>query len=67
MLLREKITKEDIAQININIAAYQKVINFYEDYLERNGPYDYVSEQIQKLNGLLAEYLIAREMMIDKD
>jgi hypothetical protein len=50
-----------IDHINAQIEVIQRMINWYEDWKERNDPYEYVDERIATLNGQLAEYLIARE------
>lgn len=65
MLKRENFSKLPIEEINIQITAYQMMIDWYHDYLERKGPYVYVDEKIQELYSKQAEYLIAREMHID--
>ena len=41
------------------------MITWYQDYLARNGEYDYVEQQISKLYSSLAEYLIAREIHVE--
>ena len=58
---RYKIPLDDIEKINISIEAYQKLIAFYEEWLEKNGPYDYVVERICALTSEYCEYLFARE------
>lgn len=65
MLLRDTIDKSDIDQININIEAYQKVASFFERYLE-DEYYAYAEERLDYLNGILAEYMIARELAIEQ-
>jgi two-component SAPR family response regulator len=65
MLLRDAIDKSDIDQININIEAYRKVASFFEQYLEEEY-YAYAEERLNHLNGILAEYMIAREMAIEQ-
>lgn len=60
-LLRYTIDISKIDHINAQIEAHQRMINWYEDWKERNDPYEYVDERIESLNGQLAEYLIARE------
>jgi|18_taG_2_1085343.scaffolds.fasta_scaffold18838_4 hypothetical protein len=60
-MLRYNIDIKDINQINVNIEAYQRTIDFYVEYLEQNGEYDYIDERINALNATLAEYMIARE------
>ena len=66
MLKRDKFSKLSIDEININITAHQLVIDFYEDYIKREGPYIYVDERLQDLYSKQAEYLIAREMHIEE-
>lgn len=60
-LPRYTIDISKIDHINAQIEAYQRIINWYEDWKERNDLYEYVDERIEDLNGQLAEYLIARE------
>ena len=60
-LLRYTIDISKIDQINAYIEAHQRMISWYEDWKERNEPYDYIEERINDLNNQLAEYLIARE------
>jgi hypothetical protein len=64
-LPRERLSKLTIHQINIEIAAYEKVIGFYEDYISRKGSYSFVEERIVALNNEYTEYLIARELHIE--
>ena len=67
MLLRDKIKKTDIVEINMMIEVYERMVIVYENWKEKHGEYDYVDERIQYLHNMLAEYLIAREMMLDQD
>ena len=67
MLLRDKIEKTDIVEINMMIEVYERMVVVYENWKEKHGEYDYVDERIQYLHNMLAEYLIAREMMLDQD
>lgn len=60
-LLRYTIDISKINHINSQIEAYQRMIDWYEDWKVRNEPYEYVDELIVYLKGKLAEYLIARE------
>lgn len=64
-LLRYTVDISNVDKINIQIEAYQRVINFYEMWIEKHGEYDYVSERLSHLNNTLAEYLIAREFSKD--
>ena len=66
MLKRKNFSKLSINEININITAHQSMIDFYEDYTKRKGPYIYVDERLQELYSKQAEYLIAREMHIEE-
>ncbi len=60
-LKRYRIEISDLKAINDSIEIHQRMIAWYEDYLEREGEYEYVQERINYLNKDLAEYLIARE------
>jgi hypothetical protein len=60
-LKRYTIDISDLNQINIEIEIHERMVKWYEDYLEREGPYEYIQERIDYLNGNLCEYLIARE------
>ena len=60
-LKRYTIDISDLTEINIKIEAYQRMIDWYEGYIERKGEYDYVQERIAHLNNEMSEYLIARE------
>tara|TARA_B100000927_G_C16263430_1_gene388403 strand:+ start:428 stop:640 length:213 start_codon:yes stop_codon:yes gene_type:complete len=65
MLLRNKINKSNIDDINIKIEAYQKMTNFYEDYLKDN-EYEYAQERLNALYNILGEYLVAKTYMEKK-
>lgn len=67
MLLRDELDKSNIQELNINIAAYQKMVNFYAEYEEKHGECSYVTQRVMELYGIMAEYMIAREIMVDKD
>lgn len=60
-LLRYKIDISNVDHINATIQGYQTMIEFYENWLNLNGEYEYVSDRISYLFGVLSEYLIARE------
>tara|TARA_Y100001970_G_C14228411_1_gene857106 strand:+ start:727 stop:951 length:225 start_codon:yes stop_codon:yes gene_type:complete len=60
-LLRYTVDISNVDKINIEIGAYQRLIDFYEMWIEKHGHYEYVSERLSYLNNQLAEYLIARE------
>ena len=59
--LRYSISLDDIQEINLNIAAYNKAISFYEEWIEENGEWEYVEERIHYLTNILCEYMIASE------
>jgi hypothetical protein len=61
ILKRYEIPLDDVNQIMMNIECYQKILSFYEDWVQKHGEYDYVDERVQELSGVLCEYLIARE------
>lgn len=61
ILKRYEIPLDDVNQIMMNIESYQRMLNFYEEWTEKHGEYDYVDERVQELSGVLCEYLIARE------
>lgn len=65
MFNRDKYSKMPIEDINIAITVHERMIAWYQDYIERKGEYDYVDAQINKLYGSLAEYLIARDIHIE--
>lgn len=60
-LLRNTLDVKDIRKLNAQIEAYQEMINFYKEYIEKYGEYDYVDERINHLYNELVEYLIAKE------
>ena len=60
-LLRHTLDISDVNRININIEAYQRIIDFYTEYQEKHGVFEYAEERIDNLNAILAEYMIARE------
>lgn len=61
-MLRELIDKTNIEDINIEIAAYQRVIDFYENYDAEPKDQEYVASRLKYLYGIQSEYLIAREI-----
>lgn len=65
MFDRDKYSKMPIEDINIAITVHERMIAWYQDYIERKGEYVYVDEQINKLYSSLAEYLIARDIHIE--
>lgn len=64
-LLRYSIDISDLTNININIEAYQRMVDFYSKYQEENGVFDYAEDRIKYLNTILAEYMIAREFALE--
>ena len=58
---RYKIPLDNIEEVMVMIEAYRKIIDFYERYLEKHGPYDYVDERICALTSEYCEYLFAKE------
>ena len=64
-LLRDEINTSDIDKINIEIEACQKMISFYEEYL-RDIEYPYAQQRLEKLYSQVAEYLIAREIAVER-
>ena len=66
MLERDKFSKLSLDEINNSITAHQMMIDWYNDYIERKGPYIYVDERLQQLYAKQAEYLIARELHIEE-
>jgi hypothetical protein len=64
-LPRHQLSKLSIHDINLEISAHQKVIEFYEDYLLRKGEDQYTQTRIDCLYGQLSEYMIARELKIE--
>ncbi len=65
-LKRYEFSKLNIYEINVNITAYQQVIDYYEGYIERKTEFKYVREIIEYLTDMLSEYLIARELHIEE-
>ena len=65
MFNRDKYSKMPIEDINIAITVHERMIAWYQDYIERKGEYAYVDEQVNKLYSSLAEYLIARDIHIE--
>ena len=58
---RYEIPLDNIEDIIIRIEAYQKMISFYEQWLEKHGSYDYVEERLCALTSEYCEYLFAKE------
>jgi hypothetical protein len=65
LLNRREYSKLPIEDINIKITVYQKMINWYQDYISREGSCQYTDDQINKLYNTLAEYLIARDIHVE--
>lgn len=63
-LLRDEINK-NIREINIEIQALEKMIDFYVRYEKENGEWEYTTERITKLNNRYAEFLIASQITRD--
>jgi|13_taG_2_1085334.scaffolds.fasta_scaffold18277_3 hypothetical protein len=61
-MLRDQINKADIKEINLYIAAYQRVIDFYEEYEAEPEDQAYIAQRLKYLYGKQSEYLIAREI-----
>ena len=61
-MLRNIINKTDIQDINIEIAAYQRIIDFYENYDAASENQEYVASRLKFLYGIQSEYLIARDI-----
>ena len=61
-MLRDIIDKSNIEDINIEIAAYQRMIDFYENYDAHPKDQEYVASRLKYLYGIQSEYLIAREI-----
>ena len=66
MLLRHKIDKTDLNKINIEIEALGRMVEFYVAYEERHGEWEYTTERLIALNNRLAEYLIAGQLMRER-
>jgi hypothetical protein len=65
-LLRESASELSIDNITAEIAALQRMVDYYNDYIERKGKYDYVEERLSFLYSRMAEFMIARELHIEK-
>ena len=63
--MRYTIPLEDVNLIVSNIEAYERMINFYNHWLEENGDYEYVEERIQSLTSIMCEYMMAREFALE--
>ena len=49
-LLRYRIDISKIDHINAQIEAYQRMLDWYEGWKDRNDPYEYIEERIEDLN-----------------
>ena len=58
-------THENLESLNIDIWAYEKMINTYNQMLEDKfgGSEKFIEERLQKLNSIYVELLIRRELM----
>lgn len=65
-LPRYELSKLNINQINVEIGAHEKIIEFYENYLERKGEDIWVNQRLMSFYNLLSEYMIARELHVEK-
>lgn len=65
-LKRNTYSDLSIEEININIIVYERMVDFYQRYLEKHGDYDYVHERIHYLYSELSEYLIAKELHMEE-
>jgi hypothetical protein len=65
-MLREQINILDIEAINIEIAAYQRMIDFYQNYEPDPEDSSYIALRLNHLYGMQSEYLIAREISQEK-
>ena len=65
-LLRESASELSIDSITAEIAALQRMADYYNDYMERKGKYEYVEERLNLLYNRMAEFMIARELHIEK-
>ena len=65
-LLRDNIELNNINNINAYIQAYTQVLDFYEKYIEEHSLTEYLESRVQYLNSQLAEYMIARELAVEK-
>ncbi len=64
-LPRHDMSKLPINEITAQIAALQRMVDYYLDYIERKGEYSYIDERLNYLYSQMAEYMIARELHID--
>jgi hypothetical protein len=64
-LPRYNFSNLNLNQINLEICAHQKIIDFYEDYLERKGEDIYANQRLTSLYGQISEYMIARELHLE--
>ena len=64
-LLRDQINKSDMTNINVHIEAYEQMISFYQDFIERHGETEYITERLNYLYSQVAEYMIAREYAVE--
>ena len=65
-LLRDNIELSNINNINAYIQAYTQMLDFYEQYIEEHASTEYLESRVQYLNSQLAEYMIARELSVEK-
>ena len=65
-LLRDNIELDNINNINASIQAYTRMLDFYNRYIEENSSTEYLESRVQYLNSQLAEYMIARELSVEK-
>ncbi len=65
-LLRDNIELDNINNINASIQAYTRMLDFYNKYIEENSSTEYLESRIQYLYSQLAEYMIARELSVEK-
>lgn len=63
--IKGKHTYTNAEALNIDIWAYEKMINSYNTMLEDSfgGSEEFIEERLQKLNSVYAELLIRRELM----
>lgn len=57
-LLRDEI-EPNIRDINIEIQALERMIDFYVKYEEKHGEHEYTTERLSILNNRYAEFLVA--------
>lgn len=65
-LLRDNIELDNINNINASIQAYTRMLDFYNKYIEENSSTEYLESRVQYLYSQLAEYMIARELSVEK-